>query len=231
MANRVCRRCGKNYEGPQGSSLCPVCVETQRHKSNLKPRTCQSCGAAFLGGTRAYYCPDCRAERKKEEKRRYQERKAAGKVREIGSMDLCSVCGKEYTVSSGNQRFCESCAAEARRAQALASYHADPDRIVKRNELRAAGNPTEQCIICGKDFVQTGHWITCSRECSRIHAANLKKKWEADHPEQCAELNRDWYRRFFESLTPEELERYRQKKREAARERSSSKKKEESNEP
>ena len=51
MPNRVCRRCGKEYEGPSGSSLCPVCVKAQRHKSNLKMRTCRTCGAAFPGGS------------------------------------------------------------------------------------------------------------------------------------------------------------------------------------
>ena len=226
MPIRVCRRCGKNYDGAQGSSLCPVCVEVQKHKSSSRPRVCKTCSTAFWGGPRAYYCPDCRAERKKEQFRLYHLRKAAGKVRKIGSTDICTVCGKEYTVSSGNQRFCEECAAEAKKARSLAVYYADPDRIERKKEFRAAGNPTAQCIICGKEFTQTGHWLTCSKECSRIHADQLAAKWRAENSELRATLNKDWYQKFFESLTPEELEQYREKKRAAARIQYANKKRE-----
>ena len=219
MPNRVCRRCGKEYEGPSGSSLCPVCVKAQRHKSNLKMRTCRTCGAAFPGGPRAYYCPACRSERAKEANRRCKERKAAGKSRAIGSVDICSICGKPYTVASGQQKFCEACATEQRNAQALARYHSDPDIVQKRRDLRAEGNPQSECIICGESYTQSGNWLTCSSACSRIHAENLKEKWAAEHPERRAELNKDWYRRYFESLTPDELEKYRESKRESARTR------------
>lgn len=226
MVNRVCRRCGKKYEGNYGSSLCPVCVNAQRHKSNLKIRTCQNCGVNFPGGPRAYYCPDCRAERKKEAERRCKERKAAGKTRVIGSTDLCTACGKPYTIVSGLQQYCDACATERRNAAALARYHANPDAVEERRERRSAGNPTVKCVICGKDFVKSGCWITCSRECSRIHAEKLKRTWAVEHPEQRAELNKDWYRRYFESLSEEELELYREAKR-AAAQNSYHKKKEE----
>lgn len=219
MANRVCRRCGKEYEGSHGSSLCRVCVEAQRHKSNLKKRTCQTCGSEFPGGPRAYYCPACRAERRKEADRRCKERRAAGKTRAIGSEDLCEICGEPYAVASGLQRYCDSCATERRNAAALARYHSDPDAVEIRRERRSAGNPTIPCVVCGRSFEKSGCWITCSRECSRIHADALTRKWAAEHPERRAELNKDWYRRYFESLTPDELEQYRETKREAARNR------------
>lgn len=219
MPKRLCRRCGKEYEGSHGSSLCPVCVKAQRHAGIIKQRTCRTCGVQFPGGTRAYYCPDCRKERQKEANMRFQARKAAKKTRPIGSTDLCAACGNPYVVASGLQQFCEDCQLQRKREGALARYHADLDSVQKRRDRRSDGNPESECIVCGKPYKQAGHWLTCSRECSRIHADQLRTQWAAEHPERLAEINKDWYRRFFESLTPEELEQYREKRRVSARNR------------
>lgn len=217
MPKRLCRRCGKEYEGSHGSSLCPVCVKAQRHTGNIKQRTCRTCGVEFPGGPRAYYCPDCRKERQKEASRRFNARKAAGKTRAIGSTDLCAVCEKPYIVASGLQQFCEDCQLQRKREDALARYHADPDAAQKKRERRSDGNPDAECLICGKTYKQSGHWLTCSRECSRIHAENLKSQWIKENPGRRSELNKNWYRRFFESMSAEELAVYRSDKAAAAR--------------
>lgn len=79
----------------------------------IKDRVCRQCGAVFPGGPRAWYCPICRAERAKEANRRY---KSSGAARPLGSTDICTVCGKPYTVNSARQKYCPECAYEAVRA-------------------------------------------------------------------------------------------------------------------
>ena len=79
----------------------------------VKDRTCRQCGSTFAGGPRAWYCPACREERAKESGRRY---KASGAFRPLGSTDICTICGKPYTVNSARQKYCPDCAYEAVRA-------------------------------------------------------------------------------------------------------------------
>lgn len=82
--------------------------------SSLAPRTCRQCGKTFIGGPRAWYCPDCRLERKREELRRYRQRKAAGKSIKLGeTIGHCEVCGKEFIYTAANQKYCPECAPKA----------------------------------------------------------------------------------------------------------------------
>ena len=78
----------------------------------VKPRICRQCGAVFDGGPRAWYCPACRLVRSREAdaRKRKKGRKAA---RPLGGIDKCTVCGKEYVVKSGRQKYCPDCAYEA----------------------------------------------------------------------------------------------------------------------
>lgn len=79
----------------------------------VKDRTCRQCWAVFRGGPRAWYCPACRSVRAKEAQRRLQE---DGTSRTMGSIDHCTVCGKEYVVLSARQKYCPDCVYEAVRA-------------------------------------------------------------------------------------------------------------------
>lgn len=110
----------------------------------MMPRTCRACGRVFDGGPRAWYCPACREERKKQAYRQYRQRKAAGNTRPIGSIDLCEICGKPYTVEGGLQRFCPDCAPAHLKAvdnaQSLAYKQAHPDAVKAANVRFAARN-------------------------------------------------------------------------------------------
>lgn len=108
------------------------------------PRTCRQCGTIFNGGPRAWYCPDCRLERRREADRRLAAR---GRVplRPLGSIDKCTVCGKDYIVNSSNQKYCPECAYDAVReidraaSRAWNQAHKDtyyPIKNKKRNEER-----------------------------------------------------------------------------------------------
>ena len=62
------------------------------------------CGKEFNGGPRAFYCPDCRVIRTKEAQKRFRQGKTA--KRKLGSVDKCELCGKEYIVTAGRQKYC-----------------------------------------------------------------------------------------------------------------------------
>jgi len=101
----------------------------------LKPIICTTCGINFIGGPTAKYCPTCRADRIRQRDRERHQRKLTGRIRHIGSTDICTICGNEYTVNAGPQKHCPACQiAEAKRRshEKWLSDYADP---VKRKIL------------------------------------------------------------------------------------------------
>lgn len=130
-------------------------------------RICRTCGAQFSGGPRAWYCPECRRERERIRKKRYNRGEFA---RHIGQKDLCENCGNEYTVESGLQKYCPDCARIMHKKldaeQSLDYYRRNKESInPARNERRRI--PEARCVICGKDFRRVGQAKTCSPECQR----------------------------------------------------------------
>ena len=112
----------------------------------IRPRTCRECGKVFPGGPRAWYCPECRAERHRESDRLCKARKRKGMTRQWGSVDKCAVCGGDYVVVSGNQRYCPDCGPcvvkEKDAVQGMAYYLANaeminPARNMERRKRRA----------------------------------------------------------------------------------------------
>ena len=77
--------------------------------SRLKPKTCTICQNEIIGGPMAKYCPACRAERIRQRDREKHQRKLAGTIRKLGSIDLCVICGEKYTVNNGTQKYCPAC--------------------------------------------------------------------------------------------------------------------------
>ena len=144
-------------------------------QSTLGDRVCKQCGITFLGGPRAWYCPGCRLERRREMDAR---RHRTGSARHLGDTDKCVVCGADYIVTGGNQRYCPNCApsavAEKDRQQSLEWYaenkaEYNPVRNQRRRKNEAV------CTVCGKTFHQHGIPVkVCSDECRNIR----KKQWQ-----------------------------------------------------
>ena len=143
---RVCLSCGAVFDGGCAAMKCPKCVAAER-SSTLRPRVCRTCGRTFDGGPRAWYCPECRAIRRREQGRAGQARVAAGTTRKLGSTGVCEICGKEYIVSSGLQRYCPGCAPDAvreiDRAQARAWARANTTPEGRRKARSAAAAPAQ----------------------------------------------------------------------------------------
>ena len=210
---RICRKCRVEYDGDPGSTLCPSCVKEGR-KNTICDRTCRTCGTVFPGGPRAWYCPDCRADRQRKQSQEAYRRKVSGKTRSIGSTDICTICGKPYTVASGLQRYCPDCApaaiAEKDRHQAREYYaaHGDPDA---RRELRQAHAAELLCVVCSKPYRPTDAAKTCSPACSAELARQSNANWERSHKTVRNAYHRDLTKAKLESMSPEELDAHRQR--------------------
>ena len=180
---RICRTCRREYEGDPGSTLCPSCV-AEGKKSTIRPRVCRECGITFPGGPRAWYCPACRIDRRREQDRL---RRKAGTARPLGSIDICPICGGEYTVTNGLQRYCPACAPGAirasDRAQGRAWYatNGDPDQ---RRKVRQDHTAKLRCVICGKAFIPRDKSVTCSPACSKELSKKHTQEYERTHREE-----------------------------------------------
>lgn len=169
MRLRKCKSCGKEFQGTGEQRLCPDCRKQARADTVVRPRECITCGEIFKGGPRAKYCPECRQERTKQTQREYKRRKAAGNVRPLGSVDICPVCGGEYTVESGLQKYCPACAAEAVRQIVLpkkrerAAEHRE-ELLDRKKELKS---DSAICAYCGKTYTPTMPTVTCSPTCAK----------------------------------------------------------------
>jgi len=150
----------------------------------LQNRICVQCSKNFIGGPRAYYCPSCRIERTKTSNREYKVRRRNGSTRQIGSIDKCEMCGKNYTVNGGLQRFCVNCKKEHNlehdRISGLNFYHLHKDTINPIRNVRRQIGP-KKCWWCGKDFTTHTAKITCSPECGRSMKNHLWNIWRIKH--------------------------------------------------
>lgn len=173
MRLKKCLKCGKLFNTAKNSqSLCDECI-AEGKATTIRPRTCRQCGAIFDGGPRAWYCPECRKIREKESAKRYRDN---GPTRPLGSIDRCSVCGKEYVVNSARQRYCPVCAPEAIREvdrEASKKWNAE-NGFYDRTQLERSGQKI--CVICGKPVPPGTPRVTCSDECDRLR----KKKMRAE---------------------------------------------------
>ena len=205
---RICKYCGRQYSGAPGSSACPDCVAAQK-KTTLRTRICRECGRSFSGGPRAWYCPECRAERVKEKDRGYHRN---GPARQLGSIDQCKICGNDYIVKSGTQRYCPKCAPEQYREidrqQSKAWYTANASPA-KRKTIRQASSAAIPCVVCGKLFVPTDRSLTCSPECRSAYQSASSSTWErANRPSRNA-YHKAQRKQIESAMTPEEYKAYR----------------------
>lgn len=214
---RICRKCGKEYTSYPESSLCPTCV-AEAKKTTLRTRVCRTCGTSFQGGPRAWYCPSCRKEREQERNRRH---KRNGPARLLGSIDQCVVCGGDYVVSSGLQKYCPACAPAEYKAldnaqsRAWNAAHLNPD---DRRILRQTHAAEIQCVVCGKAFVPTSSAITCSKACSAALGKARNSTYHKTHRPELRAKKRDQAKARLDAMTDEEREAYRVETNRRARE-------------
>lgn len=92
---------------------------------------CEMCGLEFeTNNTRAKYCIYCRDKAQAARNRAYAEKKKSGSAVKIGSEQICPICGKTYTVTSGSQKYCKECTAGKKRKK-VSSEHGVPQRALR----------------------------------------------------------------------------------------------------
>lgn len=123
----------------------------------IKPKTCVTCGAGFIGGPTAIYCPACRAERIRERDRRRTETQRA-RSRKIGSTDLCQICGQQYEVRGGQQKYCPACQiaeAKRRRHESWRQDYSDPEKrrkIIDKSRQWALEHPERMADLSHQSY-------------------------------------------------------------------------------
>lgn len=188
---RKCKQCGKTFRGNPDSLYCRDCAK-ERKKIMIRTRVCQDCGRSFEGMPRSSRCPECSYKKLLLEKKRYN---STPSERPFGSIDRCLLCGKEYVVKSGMQKYCsQKCSrigylqSQRERKKELRTEKDNDRRKQRRSERQKV------CAYCGKAF-----WVsTSSNVCSDYCRQKLKQI------QQCkADLKRG-YNRNLEKLLNEQ---------------------------
>lgn len=197
---KACQVCGKPFYGGVDCFYCPDCAKIKKLDTVVKARTCQDCGIEFFGGPRAKRCPDCAYKAQRERDRQH---KKAGTKRPLGSIDKCQLCGDEYTVASGWQKYCPKCQREAVLAwqrEHKKGYSKVSGQDQKKKQRREASQKI--CIYCLRSFKSSTAENTCSPYCRK----------EQKKIVQCqADIKRGYPR------NPEKYEEKRKKYREECR--------------
>ncbi len=158
---RKCTNCGKAFNGSGDSFYCKECLK--KRSSVIRERTCIDCGITFPGGPRAKRCPECAEKRKKEYQQQYRKKNPA---RHLGDIDTCQMCGKEYVVKSGRQKFCDDCKEKALlewQRERKKGYNKASGQDEKKKERRKS--VIKICIYCGREFEIHTTTNVCSDYC------------------------------------------------------------------
>lgn len=181
---KACQECGRPFCGGKDCYYCTECAK-KKLGTVVKNRICQICGAEFPGGPRAKYCMDCAKEMQKETSRKHRE---GGTKRPLGSVDNCIICGKEYIVISGRQKYCTpSC----QRIGVLAwqrehknGYSKKSGQDIKKEERRKQSQKI--CAYCLRTFTSDKATNLCSDYCRGEHKklqqciADIKRGYNRD---------------------------------------------------
>lgn len=203
-----CKYCGAEFTGEYGTIACPDCASKIK-KSVIRIRTCQICGREFPGMPASKYCPQCSEDRKRE--RSAQHRKN-GARRPLGSIDQCAVCGKDYVVTGGIQKYCPDCAHEAIRqkdrikSKAWNAENIDPEQ---RNADRHAARAQIPCRVCGRLFVPSHTAVTCSPQCAAEYRRTTKSAYDKANKDAFNQRKRKQAQEKIAAMTPEEYRAYR----------------------
>lgn len=199
---RACQECGKPFYGSTDCYYCPACAKAKKLDTVIKIRTCQECGTEFYGGPRAKRCPDCAYRAQQETGRRH---KKIGTKRPLGSTDKCVICGREYTVVSGRQKYC-SAACQRKgvlewQREHKQGYDKASGQAAKKQERRQQAQKV--CIYCLQTFKSSTPTNTCSPYCRREQTklmqcvADIKRGYKRDYDKYIEK--RDKYRQEVES--------------------------------
>lgn len=183
---RACQVCGKPFYGSTDCHYCPECAKAKRSDTVVKIRVCKDCGVEFFGGPRARRCPDCAYIAQQETSRRH---KKSGTKRPLGSIDKCVICGAEYTVVSGRQKYCSDICQRKGvlewQREHKRGYNKVSGQDVKKQERRKQAQKI--CVYCLRIFTSDKPTNLCSDYCrkeqKKLHqcTADINRRYKRDY--------------------------------------------------
>lgn len=224
---KICKYCGKPYDGGRDTSACKDCVKASR-QTTLGQRVCKACGEVFVGGPRAWYCPKCRSERKRDQMAAY---KRNGAARPLGSVDRCEACGREYIVTGGLQRYCQDCAKDELKKidrQQSKEWNAAHDYYHTKTLERKKTVAEIPCKVCGKLFIPSNGAKTCSQECKQKLSRGNRERTEKTNKiarnerrrvarqNKINAMSQDEYRAYRDEINQKARENYHKRKKQMA---------------
>lgn len=119
---------------------------------------CSECGITFIAGDpRTHICKNADCISKNRESKKTELLCAECKRVFKGFLNLDRFCSDRCKKDAGNRRL---------------------------REKRAAKPPKMKvCVVCGAEFQANGSSVTCSKECSDIHAKDTLSKWRTENPD------------------------------------------------
>lgn len=183
---RACQVCGNPFYGSPDCNYCPSCARAKKLDTVVKIRICQDCGVEFFGGPRAKRCPNCARKAQQEVNRRC---KKSGTKRPLGSVDKCVICGKEYTVVSGRQKYCSDVCQRKGvlewQREYKRGYNKASGQDVKKQERRKQAQKI--CVYCLRSFTSSTSTNVCSDYCRKEQAkltqciADIKRGYKRNY--------------------------------------------------
>lgn len=152
MSKTMCARCGKILKSIDEHYYCPDCAKKVRQENVVKLRTCVDCGMEFYGGPRAKRCPECSLERRRFVQNEQQKR---GVRRPLGTKDYCELCGSEYIVRSGLQKYCSDQCQHKAGLLLLREYKSKNNVKYRSKRKERRANKIFVCEYCSKKFKRT----------------------------------------------------------------------------
>lgn len=170
---RRCKGCGVEFAATPTQYYCASCRKEIHRRELIKERVCVECGCRFEGGPNAPRCPVCRERHKKRMSEEYNQRRRARKVRKVGGIANCLLCGKPYKIENGNQKYCPECKGKNTLAKKneYSKAHAKKNRAAR--DVRREG--TDVCYWCGKSYTKGKHTFACSDECAEMLKKYFRK--------------------------------------------------------
>lgn len=164
---KACQVCGKPFYGGDDHHYCPECARIKKLNTVVRIRKCQDCGVEFFGGPTAIRCPDCAHEAQKEREKRYRHNCKARRF--LGSVDKCILCGTEYIVSSGTQKYCSAACrnqdvvAKEKVRERKRQYNRMTNQVAKKKTIR--DQQEKVCVYCLRRFKAGTSTNLCSEFC------------------------------------------------------------------
>ena len=120
---------------------------------NRTEKACIKCGKFFHGGSDKFYCDDC----------------AKALKSNVMRTRTCKMCGSEYIVNSGRQKYCsDECQREA--VLEWQRKHKEGYNKISGQDIKKAQRRKEKkkiCVYCGRVFSSSTPTNLCSEYCRK----------------------------------------------------------------